>query len=223
MNFPAIALKNFERLKGNSFFGGVFNSVSKLLKNIIDPSTKSRIFHQQVDEYLGKVLDNPVAKAHLSCKKGCSACCHTQVSVTSFEAQQMAKLIKNKKIPINSEKLLIQAQAQNDSQAWYRLSYANRGCVFLDQNNQCSIYEDRPAVCRTNYVFNPPDQCSTVEGKERSLQMLKTEMADMAVMAGFFASEGNGTLPFMLWKTLLEIHKRPHIVHKNSKDNDYNK
>lgn len=37
----------------------------------------------------------------------------------------------------------------------------SRPCVFLDPNERCSIYTDRPSVCGTTFVSTPPELCNT--------------------------------------------------------------
>lgn len=39
-------------------------------------------------------------------------------------------------------------------------SYA-RPCVFLDADERCTVYADRPSVCGTTFVATPPELCNT--------------------------------------------------------------
>jgi len=41
------------------------------------------------------------------------------------------------------------------------MSVSRNRCVFLDANDLCTIYEDRPSVCGTTFVSSPPRDCST--------------------------------------------------------------
>ena len=150
---------------------------------------------------MDEIFENPVAKSEVSCGKGCSYCCHTQVSITKDEAELLAShAVKLGDIDIQS--LYIQAQAQNSDNDWYLFDHEQRSCVFLDDENLCRVYEDRPSVCRTNYSFSEPSQCSTEDGKSKPMKILRTEKADMAVISAFEESTENGALPYMLWKSL---------------------
>lgn len=88
------------------------------------------------------------------------------------------------------------------------IQYQNRACVFLDQNNACGVYEDRPAVCRTNAVVGSADQCKNDDGQFRTQQILNTYNADMIIMGAYLHSEENGALPSMIWKSLTEKNKQ---------------
>ncbi len=77
-----------------------------------------------------------------SCAKGCSYCCYMDVNIMDIEARFIENNtginIKNK-----SEHVSI-----NNSTA----------CHFL-VDNTCSIYENRPFVCRTYHVLSPKEFC----------------------------------------------------------------
>lgn len=105
--------------------------------------------------------------------------------------------------------MYIQANVENDAKKWFEIPYELRGCVFLDEKGACSIYEDRPSVCRTNNVLSSPKLCETKDGKEKAIRLLNTEKADMAMIAGYEASGEAGTLPTMLWKALHTYNDAP--------------
>lgn len=143
-----------------------------------------------------------MAKKFITCHRGCSACCHTQVSVNKDEADLLAYRIINDNLEIDLTKMYIQANVDNDAKKWFEIPYDLRGCVFLDKDGACTVYNDRPSVCRTNNVLSPPKMCETKDGVEKSIRLLNTEKADMAMIAGFEMSGEAGTLPMMLWKAL---------------------
>ncbi len=65
----------------------------------------------------------------LNCKKGCSACCVDDITVFEVEAENIKQ---------NHIALLKREKPQKKGV-----------CAFLDKNNACRIYENRPYVCRT--------------------------------------------------------------------------
>ncbi|EQC50164.1 flagellin N-methylase [Bacteriovorax sp. BSW11_IV] len=103
---------------------------------------------------------------------------------------------------IDLKRLYIQSEAQNDDVKWFKTPYDIRRCVFLNNKNECSIYENRPAVCRTNMVMSDPSDCATMDGKQRPIRLINTDKANMAIMAGYTVARTGGTLPYLLWKTL---------------------
>jgi len=125
---------------------------------------------------------------------------------------------------INLNLLEVQASVGTSATQWYQIPYENRRCVFLDEKNSCSIYEDRPAVCRTNQVLGPSSDCETKDGIEKPLRLVKTEEADMVVVAAFHIAGGSGSLPQMLYRALTEkkssLTRNPLLGHKKSIFND---
>lgn len=173
----------------------------KKIKNTRNPLKRARMVHREIEEQMSQLFASEVVQENVKCGRGCSFCCHTQVSVTSGEAELFAqKIIDGKEIDL--KKLYTQSKVGNHAGHWYQLNYEERACVFLGEEGECSIYEDRPSVCRTNNVVSEPENCSTKDGQEKSVRLLNTHGADMIVMAYFMNSKENGALPYMLFKAL---------------------
>lgn len=192
-----MAAKTYQRFRNDLHMLKITNEVMKRLKKISSPIKRARYVHKEVNKKLSALFQDPVVQKHISCRKGCSACCHTQVSISDDEASLLAKIVQNG-LKIDMEKLKDQSRVSKSASQWYSLSFEKRGCVFLDENKECSIYNDRPSVCRTNHVIGDPQNCSTQDGEVRSVQLLNTFEADMAIMAGFGSCKENGALPNML-------------------------
>jgi uncharacterized protein len=147
------------------------------------------------------LFEDEIVQENVKCGKGCSFCCHTQVSVTRDEAELLAQRIIDG-IDIDLERLYRQSKAENSSGEWYKMDHKTRACVFLGPEGECTVYEDRPSVCRTNNVVSDPANCSTEDGKEKSVRLLNTYASDMIIMAHFSNSKENGALPQMLFRSL---------------------
>jgi Fe-S-cluster containining protein len=119
---------------------------------------------------------------HVSCKKGCSACCRTQpVPVTPAEAHAIAKFVDTMPEPRRSEVLgrfrdrvarlksaglfdllmrevpvLDKEQARAAAQKYFALGLV---CPFLE-DDACSIHRERPFVCRQYLVTSKPELCA---------------------------------------------------------------
>jgi len=78
-----------------------------------------------------------------SCSKGCSTCCEYDVHISSVEALYIHKNIQHEFDFDENPELTKEHKTP---------------CPFLI-NQQCSIYEFRPIVCRTYYVFSKPANC----------------------------------------------------------------
>lgn len=203
MNFPAIAKQTYDTLKNQSAFSSISQFVKDHLKKIISPLERARFLHHVVDDYNREVFAHPLVQKLSPCKAGCSACCHTQVSITEDEAELLASRIEEG-LKIDYSQLNLQMQAGNSSDEFYKLSFDERKCLFLNSDNKCQVYSDRPSVCRTNAVLGEASQCSTKEGlsPKQELRLVKTSEADMAIMASFLTSRESGTLALMVGKIL---------------------
>jgi len=117
---------------------------------------------------------------HISCKAGCGACCDQLVPIGPIEAHAIADLVENLPEPRRSVVRARFADAEARLAAWphrpvvdnvdrlnreakYQtsLEYFRLGitCPFLEEGS-CSIYQDRPLVCREYLVTSPADHCA---------------------------------------------------------------
>lgn len=200
MNVPAIAKKTFEELKEQSEFVKIVHHVVDRLKSFTNRYQRAQFVHELVDEYNKEVFAHPLVMQFSPCKRGCSACCHTQVSVTDDEAELLVKRIKSG-VSVDMDRLKLQMQAKDDSEAYYKISFQDRRCIFLDENGGCTVYEDRPSVCRTNAVIGESNQCDT-SLKVQPTRLIKTPKSDMVIYGSFFYAKESGTLPHMVGKSL---------------------
>lgn len=205
MNIPIIAKTTFDNLRNQPAFLAISQFIVSQMKAIPYAKVRALFIHKAIDEFNEEIFAHPIVKEFMPCKAGCSACCHTQVSVTQDEALLLLDKIRSG-VAIDEAQLNLQAQSGNNSEAYYKLSFQDRKCVFLNEKGECRVYEDRPSVCRTNAVLGSADQCNT-SNSQQSLRLIRTEKADMVIAAAFAFSEENGTLPYMIYK-LLRQHKR---------------
>ncbi len=173
----------------------------KKIKKQGNPLKRARLVHREIEDQMSQLFQDDLIRENVQCGKGCTFCCHTQVSVTRDEAELLAQRIIDG-VDVDLEKLYVQSKAMNNSGDWYKLDHQTRGCVFLGSEGECSIYDDRPSVCRTNNVISDPANCSTEDGQEKSVRLLNTYAPDMIIMAHFSNSKENGALPYMLFKSL---------------------
>jgi Fe-S-cluster containining protein len=199
---PSVAKKTFDTLSRFPDYMEIAQTVLAKLKKITTAPKRAQFIHKLIDDYNLEVFAHPLVKEYSPCQKGCSACCHTQVSVTSDEAKLLAQRI-SEDICINKSLLKKQASAGNDAGSFYQLSYQERQCIFLDEKGGCKVYADRPSVCRTNAVLGEKEQCSTTDGKQQ-LRLVKTSKSDMVIYAAYLYSEQSGSLPMMVQKALEE-------------------
>lgn len=79
---------------------------------------------------------------HLACKPGCSHCCHMNTMIYEHEAIRLAEVTgrKMKRLPFRPLNVVAVEGSKFDG----------KPCPFL-VDNQCSVYADRPLVCRSHH------------------------------------------------------------------------
>jgi Fe-S-cluster containining protein len=110
-------------------------------------------FYELAETYNNEI---PATDKTISCRKGCSHCCHIQVILTEAEARCIQAYCKDNKIQIDYNYLQKQASFNVSTHAQSEHS----ACVFL-KDHQCSIYSARPFACRNYFVVSPPDLCDS--------------------------------------------------------------
>ncbi|MBN9299875.1 MAG: YkgJ family cysteine cluster protein [Filimonas sp.] len=91
-----------------------------------------------------------------SCRRGCDACCHYDVSIYPQEAELILRFCRKKKIPIDTEYLKQQAAIPLRERS---ASLTHSACVFLEKG-ECKIYPVRPINCRKLFRMNAPVHCN---------------------------------------------------------------
>ncbi|HKD28593.1 MAG TPA: YkgJ family cysteine cluster protein [Xanthobacteraceae bacterium] len=163
------------------------------------PQPPERVRLDEVLPLLRKIDDHAVGLAvqrteaegkTVSCRKGCAACCRVQpVPVTPPEAYALLRLVENlpeqrraevrdrfadrvrrlRDAGLADHFLQLEGdhveQVRDAARRYMRLGLV---CPFLE-DDACSIYEDRPFVCREYLVTSPAERCrdpftTTVEG-----------------------------------------------------------
>jgi Fe-S-cluster containining protein len=128
------------------------------------------------------IAKSEAAGKHISCAKGCSACCRAQpVPITPAEAHALARLVEALPEPRRTEvrarfadrvaqlkaaglfdvmirdvSVRDREQARAIARDYFALGLV---CPFLD-NDACSIHPHRPFVCRQYLVTSPAELCT---------------------------------------------------------------
>lgn len=90
---------------------------------------------------------------------GCARCCkETIVPVTDADVKRLVKATGQSAQEIIRFADKHEIDYEPDAEAWIRLNYGRRSmvlrkkndrCLFLDDNNRCTVYAHRPMTCRT--------------------------------------------------------------------------
>lgn len=118
----------------------------------------------------------------VSCKRGCAGCCKQLVAVTLAEADLIYRrhraLVRSRMLTLSDQVDEIESIPRDESngdalsERKLREVLANGwwakqlNCVFLNERNECMIYEERPLACRQHVVFSDPALCHEISPAE---------------------------------------------------------
>lgn len=154
------------------------NEGSRLPENPEWAKKALRSIYALVDE-----LGSQIASG-MSCNAGCSACCRVMVSTSSVEAALMIdrlsvepedrkeswmEIVRDRNARLKELAAKISPPADLSTfegllatcEDWEK---ENLPCPFLGEGNLCSIYEDRPLLCRVCWVLTDPEDCNPGAG-----------------------------------------------------------
>lgn len=118
-------------------------------------------------------LYDQMDKSKITCKKGCSACCNFNVSMTILEAKAIRNYVKVNKVSVDKEVFEKQLHLGTDE----RYFSPHSRCAFLSAEGTCNIYPVRPMHCRKYLVNSDPAIC--FEPPKPALFQLDVEMEVM--------------------------------------------
>ena len=139
----------------------------------LNASTRSKLNRvYMVAEDLSRVREPFVA-----CKRGCSSCCHMNVSVTQSEADRLASAA-------GRSAAILTVSPRHDPE-----EFTGVPCPFLDAQGACSVYADRPLACRKHSSFFMNDgPCHPSVMHRIEVPMVSFSGLDSALMAASGAS-----------------------------------
>ena len=83
--------------------------------------------HREIDRDVRRLAEIHTERLH--CRRGCSACCLDDLSVTRIEAEKIRR--------------------GHGDLLGHSAPHPIGACAFLDSEGACRIYEDRPTICRS--------------------------------------------------------------------------
>lgn len=143
-------------------------------------------------------------------------CCTLTTTAYLHEAVPLAARLRaeGRDTPELRERLRASARVMET----HAMTVSRNSCVFLDENQRCTVYEDRPSVCGTTFVSSPPQHCSEPAQQTESYDHPFTKVSIEAERtfeeaAGLTRMKGPylGALPRMVLLTL-EAWDRPDYV-----------
>ena len=149
-----------------------------------------------------KMIDHVKTNETISCKRGCSHCCKHNQLITSDEADLLVRVGK-----IDKEYLEMQLEFCEDPEFWWKLPYVYSKCMFLD-NDQCTVYKNRPSICRNHAVSSVPENCSNGHDRIFESTAVCNERAEIVASAArMLPEQKTGMMPQMIKEALIRAMK----------------
>lgn len=175
----------------------LLNESRELLQAEVPGALRAHKLHALIEREVDKAAAIPT-----SCRKGCSACCHLEVEVSVDEASLLVDLIEAGHI-VDHEQLEKQSRRKRQDPSWLLGVTDSNRCVFLGQEGACSIYEERPSICRKHSVVSPAEHCLS---RKEAPVIRNVPLAEIIMSSAIDVAEGQvGSLSAMV---LAEIRRR---------------
>jgi Fe-S-cluster containining protein len=203
--FLSEALKNAiaQKLINEQVVAPMLEHYSKEYQKITDKQngvSAAHSIHKAMDEETEKLKKTEHGR-QIKCSSGCSFCCYTHVDINRDEAELLVYKAKEKKLIIDLGRL--SKQQNKGAKKWDELLYSDRKCVFLDQNQQCSVYEWRPATCRAHNAISDPVNCDSEKYPHGQISKGFSLLNEVYSGAIFNAAK-SGSLPDLVMEVVTE-------------------
>jgi Fe-S-cluster containining protein len=154
--------------------------------------------HDIVDRDIGDTMRSQQG-ANVTCRKGCSHCCHMHVGITRPEAALLLAYAEDQGVTIDWDRVRRQSKFSDPNEWVERQPFEDTACVFLGADGTCQVYEHRPTACRKHLALSDPALCDLKNGLGGKAMYLVTYPAEVAFSASFNVFE-RGSMPVMLLK-----------------------
>ena len=126
------------------------------------PRSKLRAINNVLDSF------GEATAPFVACKRGCSSCCHMNITISQVEANEIAR------------KSMRACQTLEQHVSHDFGEFSGVPCPFLI-DDACSIYGDRPYVCRKHYSFDTtPHWCHPERSTQIKAQLIHFNGAQRA-------------------------------------------
>jgi Fe-S-cluster containining protein len=162
--------------------------------------------YQIIRNEVTKIVNTEKFQKAITCGSisNCSFCCHDKIMMGKAESEYIKKVIIDKKIIPNKHRITV--QNGNTTPKWI-----DKACpMLLDENEKgqrlCSIYEDRPLICRTHNSSMDPQLCNKENDPKRIIREAKIAILDAFSFTSFALGLG-AELDKYASKTMVSMHE----------------
>ena len=194
-----IKMSNTEKQLPNniSFHEAKADSLREVINDFVPALLEIKLQNGGNNAYLyaRNFADKIIAKSEIakktSCSSSCSFCCHDTIYVSHDEGEHIKTVIKAKGIVPNATRLTRQKHMNPN------IKWVDKACPLLSEENEkgerlCSIYEDRPMICRTHNSTEDPKNCDKSVNPNKTVGELKIVLLEGVVMSSMIAGNKTG-------------------------------
>jgi Fe-S-cluster containining protein len=147
------------------------------LEVLREKSGSLEMYYNELHQFADNMIESSNIKQFIQCgRQQCSFCCHDKIMGPLSEIVYISNLVKKKGIKVN--KSVIQTEEN-----WNTLTFKEKACPLLDEDGRCSIYENRPLICRAHNISLGEDieKCKRLNGETtRELVVVSVESLQFA-------------------------------------------
>ena len=167
-------------------------------KKSYDPRTIAHNYHKMIDDMITLHKNKPEnIFFKITCKKSCGYCCNLNVDITREEAVLITDCAIKENVRIDYKLLKRQSLLTKDH--WIKQNKELRKCIFLDENNNCKIYEFRPNNCRKFLSIDSVEVCKQCyENKAEGFNRFTAPLVEALITAIMTATETNSMSKMLL-------------------------
>ena len=162
-----------------------------------DKITRAAVLHNSIDTLMADII---TTEPQVSCMRGCAFCCYMKVDITRDEGELIMLRLAQERRDMTDIIPVLEKQRRDDRKD---LSYAEKRCAFLSEQDDCSIYSFRPTTCRKHYVASPAADCDISVGEEGKV-LKRYSLAAEIMASGAMNASPTSDMP----NVLLSILKR---------------
>jgi Fe-S-cluster containining protein len=133
---------------------------------------RARWVHDLAEEAMARFREHrPELVAQVRCGRGCAHCCHLWVGVTRDEAALLAERVEAGTARPDPGRMEVQRH-WDTPMAFLGRPASETACVFLGPDSACTVYEDRPSICRALLVTSDPEGCRAGGEESRTTSIM---------------------------------------------------
>lgn len=172
-----------------------------------------------IRDEVNRIVNHTNYKDSVTCgtaKGDCSFCCHDTILLGRIEAQYIMKVVREKGIKPNMER--VNEQMLNPDIKWNQKACS----LLLDENEEgkrlCSIYEERPLICRTHNSNENPANCDRSTDPKKIIAETRASIIDalqmVAVLVGMDTRKPYSSLHETMFYMFSEKGEKMEIMKK---------